>query len=170
MDNGLVPGPGPSWALVSVPLTDKGASDLTCDWACDLACDCLRKPDSDPKSRDWSGDVPTVTCWERFLLRRSVCNTGSEEDSTAPAAQPALAHPDPAQPDPSQSDPAPPAPANSQSVIPASLGINNTNVQEGRVYASDIHYFFEVTPNKKICKICQLVSLSMMPFQSIGPC
>ena len=109
-------------------------------------------------------------------VRRSTCPTvnvatlleevfdlnvsGSEEDSAAPAAQPALAHP----------DPAPPAPANSQSIIPASLGINNTDVQEGRVYASDIHYFFKVTPNEKICKICQLVSLSKMPFQSIGPC
>ena len=48
------------------------------DWACDLACDWsgdrLRKPGSGPKSRDWSGDVPTVTCWGRFLLRRSVRN------------------------------------------------------------------------------------------------
>jgi hypothetical protein len=96
--------------------------------------------------------------------------SGSEEDGAAPAAQPALAHPDPAQPDPSQLDPAPPAPANSQSIIPASFGINNTDVQEGRVYASDIHYFFKVTSNEKICKICQLVSLSMMPFRSIGPC
>ena len=75
MDNGLVPGPGPFRALVSGPLTGKGASGLARDWACDLTCDCLRKPDSDPKSRDWSGDVPTVTCWERFLLRRSVRNT-----------------------------------------------------------------------------------------------
>ena len=80
MDNGLVPGLGLSRALVSGPLTDKGASDSTRDWACDLACDwsgdCLHKPDSDPKSRDWSGDVPTVTCWERSLLRRSVRNKG----------------------------------------------------------------------------------------------
>ena len=79
MDNGLVPDLGPSWALVSGPLTDKGASDLARDWARDLTCDwsgdCLRKPDSDPRSRDWSGDVPTITCWERFLLRRSVRNS-----------------------------------------------------------------------------------------------
>ena len=79
MDNGLVPGPGPFRALVSGPLTDKGAGDLARGWACDLTCDwsgdCLRKPDSDPKSRDWSGDVPTITCWERSLLRRSVRNT-----------------------------------------------------------------------------------------------
>ena len=79
MDNGLVPDPGPFRALVSGPLTDKGAGDLTHNWTCDLACDwsgdCLRKPDSGPRSHDWSGDVPTVTCWERFLLRRSVRNT-----------------------------------------------------------------------------------------------
>ena len=78
MDNGLVPGLGPFRALVSGPLTNKRASDLTRDWACDLACDrsgdCLHKPDSDPRSRDLSGDVPTVTCWERFLLQRSVRN------------------------------------------------------------------------------------------------
>ena len=78
MEYGLVPGPGPFRALVSGSLTDKGESDLTRDEACDLACDwsgnCLRKPDSDPKSRDWSGDIPTVTCWERFLLRGSVRN------------------------------------------------------------------------------------------------
>ena len=36
MGNGLVPGPGPSRALVSGPLTDKGASDSTRDWACDV--------------------------------------------------------------------------------------------------------------------------------------
>ena len=51
MDNGLVPGFGPSRALVSGPLTDKGTSDLTHDWTRDLTCDwsgdCLRKPDSD---------------------------------------------------------------------------------------------------------------------------
>ena len=79
MDNGLVPGLGPSQALVSGLLTDKRASDLTRDWAGDLACDWsgdgLHKPDSDPGSRDLSGDVPTVTCWERFLLRRSVRNS-----------------------------------------------------------------------------------------------
>ena len=79
MDNGLVPGPGPFRAPASGPLTDKGASDLARDWACDLTCDWsgdrLRKPGSDPRSRDWSGDVPTVTCWERFLLRRSVRNS-----------------------------------------------------------------------------------------------
>ena len=79
MDDGLVPGLGPFRALVSGPVTDKGTSDLTRDWACDLTCDwsgdCLRKPGSDPRSRDWSGDVPTVTCWERFLLRRSVRNS-----------------------------------------------------------------------------------------------
>ena len=78
MDNGLVPGLGPFRVLVSGPLTGKGASDLTRDWACDLTCDwsgdCLCKPGSDPRSRDWSGDIPTVTCWERFLLRRSVRN------------------------------------------------------------------------------------------------
>jgi hypothetical protein len=78
MGNGLVPDLGPFRALVSGPLTDKGASDLTCDWARDLTCDgsgdCLRKPGGDPRSRDWSGDVPTVTCWEEFLLRRSVRN------------------------------------------------------------------------------------------------
>ena len=53
MDNGLVPGLGPSQVLVGGLFTDKGASDLTRDWACDLACDwsgdCLRKPDSDPQ-------------------------------------------------------------------------------------------------------------------------
>jgi hypothetical protein len=76
--------------------------------------------------------------------------SGSEEDSAAPAAQPALAQPALAQP-----DPAPPAPANVQPVTPASLGINNTDVQEGRLQASDIRYFFEVTPNEKICKICR---------------
>ena len=79
MDSGLVPGLGPFQALVGGPLTDKGVSDLTRDWARDLTCDwsgdCLRKPGSDPRSRDWSGDIPTVTCWERFLLRRSVRNT-----------------------------------------------------------------------------------------------
>ena len=52
MDNGLVPGPGPFRVLVSGPLTNKGASDLTRDWTCDLACDwsgdCLHKPGSDP--------------------------------------------------------------------------------------------------------------------------
>jgi hypothetical protein len=76
--------------------------------------------------------------------------SGSEEDSAAPAAQPALAQPDPALP-----APALPAPANAQPVTPTSLGINNIDVQEGRLQASDIHYFFEVTPNEKICKICR---------------
>jgi hypothetical protein len=40
-------------------------------------------------------------------------------------------------------------------VNPVSLGINNTDVQEGRTYAADICYFFEVTPTEKICKICR---------------
>ena len=79
MDNGLVPGSGPSRASVSGLLIDKGANDLTCDWAGDLTCDwsgdCLCKPDNDPGSCDQSGDVPTVTCWERFLLRRLVRNS-----------------------------------------------------------------------------------------------
>ena len=85
--------------------------------------------------------------------------SGSEEDGAAPAAQPALAQPDPAQPAPVQPAPAQPAaqpaPANAQPDTPTSLGINNTDVQEGRVYTSDIRYFFEVTPNEKICKICR---------------
>ena len=79
MDSGLVSGLGPSRVLVSGLLTDKGVSDLTRDWARDLTCDwsgdCLREPGSDPRSRDWSGDIPTVTCWEGFLLRRSVRNS-----------------------------------------------------------------------------------------------
>lgn len=89
--------------------------------------------------------------------------SGSEEDGAGPAtpatqpspAQPDPAQPDPAQPNPSQQDPAQPAPADAQPATPASLGINNIDVQEGRVYASDIRYFFEVTPNEKICKICR---------------
>jgi hypothetical protein len=76
--------------------------------------------------------------------------SGSEEDDATPAAQPAFAQTAPAQP-----APAPPAPADAQPDTPASLGINSTDVQEGRVYASDIRYFFEVTPNEKICKICR---------------
>jgi hypothetical protein len=70
--------------------------------------------------------------------------SGSDDDGAAPAAQPA-----PAQPAPSES-----APANAQTANPVSLGINNVDVQEGRNYTFDIHYFFEVTPTKKICKVC----------------
>ena len=66
MDNGLVPGSGLSRALVSGPLTEKRASDLTHDWAGDLTCDRsgdrLYKPDSNPGSCDLSGDILTVTC------------------------------------------------------------------------------------------------------------
>ena len=61
--------------------------------------------------------------------------SASEDGDVAPAAQP--------------------APADTQPVNPVSLGINNTDVQEGRTYAADIHYFFKVTPTEKICKICR---------------
>jgi hypothetical protein len=76
--------------------------------------------------------------------------SASEDGDVAPAAQPAPAQPGSAQPAPSE-----PAPADTQPVNPVSLGINNTDVQEGRTYAADIRYFFEVTPTEKICKICR---------------
>ena len=76
--------------------------------------------------------------------------SASEDGDIAPAAQPAPAQPGSAQPAPSK-----PAPADTQPVNPVSLGINNTDVQEGRTYAANIHYFFKVTPTEKICKICQ---------------
>jgi hypothetical protein len=71
--------------------------------------------------------------------------SASEDGDITPAAQPA----------PDQPSPAQPAPADSQPVNPMSISINNTDVQEGRTYTSDIRYFFEVTPTEKICKICQ---------------
>lgn len=68
--------------------------------------------------------------------------SSSEDDDDVPAAQP--------------------APTNAQPVAPVDVGINNTDVREGKNYAADIRHFFEATPTEKICKVCRYVFLLLI--------
>jgi hypothetical protein len=48
-----------------------------------------------------------------------------------------------------------PVPTNAQPVTPVDISINDANVREGKNYAPDIRYFFEVTAAEKVCKLCR---------------